>query len=125
MGYVATLRTCGPRLNLPLTLKRWGPPRGQGCVATLAICGPLLIMPPALKRCGPPRRQGLCRHVARFMGQSGPSLGHPAQITAESTLSWSSRATHTPGATSWFPTFLPRITASEGAGFSAAEWSPA
>ena len=35
-GYVATLPTCGPLLNLPPALKRWGPPRRKGLFGHLA-----------------------------------------------------------------------------------------
>ena len=43
---------------------------------------------------------------SRKAGLPGPWFGHPAQITARRTLSWSSRATHPPVGTFWFRKFL-------------------
>ena len=39
-------------------------------------------------------------------GLPGPWFGHPAQITARRTLSWSPRATHPPVGTFWLGEFL-------------------
>ena len=52
------------------------PPGGRGYVTTLPTCRPPLNLPPALKQGGRPRRQGIRDHLAQLRATSdcGPPL---------------------------------------------------
>ena len=69
-AYLATLPTCGPLLNLPPALKRWGPPKRQGLCSHVAHSWATSDSAPRSEAVGTPKRQGLFSHLAHLWATS-------------------------------------------------------